>query len=91
MYIHRLYILYSNNVVVLADSHRTTYCTYWYLQGFKVSEKNNKKKKKNSQMIIRINDEERAQFIALCEDLDTSAAREVRHFIREFIAKHGDQ
>jgi len=49
-----------------------------------VSEKNNKKKKKNSQMIIRINDEER-------EDLDTSAAREVRHFIREFIAKHGDQ
>ena len=54
-------------------------------------EKNNKKKKKNSQMIIRINDEERAQFIALCEDLDTSAAREVRHFIREFIAKHGDQ
>jgi hypothetical protein len=61
------------------------------LQGFKVSEKNSKKKKKNSQMIIRINDEERAQFIALCEDLDTSAAREVRHFIREFIAKHGDQ
>ena len=55
-----------------------------------MSEKN-KKKKKNSQMIIRINDEERAQFIALCEDLDTSAAHEVRHFIREFIAKHGDQ
>nr|WP_198284038.1 hypothetical protein [Alteromonas abrolhosensis] len=56
-----------------------------------MSEKNKKKKKKNSQMIIRINDEERAQFITLCEELDTSAAREVRHFIRDFIAKHGEQ
>lgn len=53
-----------------------------------MSDKNNKKKKKNSQMIIRINDEERAQFIELCEELDTSAAREVRRFIREFIEKH---
>ncbi|GFD69512.1 hypothetical protein KUL106_27750 [Alteromonas sp. KUL106] len=57
----------------------------------KMSEKNNKKKKKNSQMIIRINDEERAQFIELCEALDTSAAREVRRFIREYIAKHSEQ
>ncbi len=56
-----------------------------------MSENKHKKKKKNSQMIIRINDEERAQFIALCEDLDTSAAREVRRFIREYIAKHGEQ
>ena len=55
-----------------------------------MSEKN-KKKKKNSQMIIRINDQERAEFISLCEDLDTSAAREVRRFIREFIAKHNEQ
>ncbi len=52
--------------------------------------KNNKKKKKNSQMIIRINDEERAEFIALCEALDTSAAREVRRFIRDFIALNGE-
>jgi hypothetical protein len=56
-----------------------------------VPDKNNKKKKKNSQMIIRINDQERAEFISLCEDLDTSAAREVRRFIREFIAKHNEQ
>lgn len=54
-------------------------------------EKNSKKKKKNSQMIIRINDQERAQFIELCEELDTSAAREVRRFIREFIANHNEQ
>lgn len=53
-----------------------------------MSDKRSKKKKKNSQMIIRINDEERAQFIDLCETLDTTAAREVRRFIREFIEKH---
>lgn len=45
-----------------------------------------KAKKKNSQMLIRINDEERAKFITLCEELDTSAAREVRRFIRDFIS-----
>lgn len=37
-------------------------------------------------MLIRINDEERAKFITLCEELDTSAAREVRRFIRDFIS-----
>ena len=42
-------------------------------------------KKKNSQLIVRINDEERVRFIELCEELDTSAAREVRRFIRDFI------
>ena len=41
--------------------------------------------KKNSQLIIRINDEERARFVSLCEELDTSAAREARRFIRSFI------
>lgn len=47
-----------------------------------------KAKKKDSQLIIRINTEEREQFISLCEDLDTSAAREIRHFIRAFIRDH---
>tara|TARA_B100001123_G_C14482435_1_gene698942 strand:+ start:91 stop:324 length:234 start_codon:yes stop_codon:yes gene_type:complete len=43
------------------------------------------KAKKNSQLIVRINDEERLRFIELCEEMDTSAAREVRRFIRDFI------
>ncbi|GAA0786609.1 hypothetical protein [Marinobacterium sediminicola] len=47
-----------------------------------------KSKTKNSQLVIRINDEERDQFIALCDELDTSAAREIRHFIRRFMAEH---
>jgi hypothetical protein len=44
--------------------------------------------KKNSQLLIRINDQERETFIDLCDELDTSAAREVRRFIREFIGSH---
>lgn len=44
--------------------------------------------KKNSQLIIRINSEERDEFVTLCETLDTSAAREIRRFIREFTAEH---
>lgn len=50
--------------------------------------KNKKKKPKNSQLIIRINDQERTDFIDLCDELDTSAAREIRRFIRDFIAGH---
>jgi hypothetical protein len=52
------------------------------------SEKREKQHKKDSQLIIRIKSEERDQFVSLCEELDTSAAREVRHFIREFLKKH---
>lgn len=43
------------------------------------------RKKKNSQLVIRINADERDQFIDLCADQDTSAAREIRRFIRDFI------
>ena len=49
------------------------------------SSKKSKKKPKDSQLIIRINREERDEFVALCEELDTSAAREVRRFIRRFL------
>lgn len=55
------------------------------------SEKREKQHKKDSQLIIRIKSEERDQFVSLCEELDTSAAREVRHFIREFLKKHQDK
>ncbi len=54
-----------------------------------VKEKN--KKKKNSQLIIRLNKEEKDAFIELCDDIDTSAAREVRHFIRKFLKQHEDE
>ena len=44
--------------------------------------------KKDSQLVIRINGEERDEFVSLCVDLDTSAARELRKFIRRFVAEH---
>lgn len=50
--------------------------------------KRQKKVKKDSQLVIRINGEERDEFIALCEELDTSAARELRKFIRTFVKEH---
>lgn len=43
------------------------------------------KLRKNSQLIIRINEAERRQFITLCEQTNTSAAQEVRRFIRSFV------
>lgn len=50
------------------------------------AEKATKKKlKKDSQLVIRINTAERDQFVELCDELDTSAAREIRGFIREFL------
>ncbi len=47
-----------------------------------------KGKAKNSQLLIRINKEERDSFVELCDDMDTSAAREIRHFIRRFLSEH---
>lgn len=55
-----------------------------------MTEKKHRKKpgKKDSQLMIRIKGEERDAFVALCEDLDTSAAREIRRFIRQFLKEH---
>lgn len=47
-----------------------------------------KEKKKDSQLILRLDKEERDAFVELCKDLDTSAAREIRRFIREFLKEH---
>ena len=44
-----------------------------------------KGKNKDSQLILRLDQEEREAFVALCKDMDTSAAREIRAFIRRFL------
>ena len=49
------------------------------------------KKDKSSQLVIRIAKSDRAAFIALCEALDTTAAREIRRFMREFVAANATQ
>lgn len=57
-----------------------------------MSKKKDKKSgnSKDSQLILRIDKEDREAFVSLCKDMDTSAAREVRHFIRRFLKEHGD-
>jgi hypothetical protein len=47
-----------------------------------------KKKKKASQLVIRVETGERNAFVNLCDTLDTSAAREIRRFMREWVAEH---
>jgi hypothetical protein len=62
-------------------------------EGFFVNKKDDKKDKKkagkkDSQLILRLDKAERDEFIALCKDMDTSAAREIRAFIRDFVKKN---
>lgn len=47
-----------------------------------------KPNKKDSQLLIRISTAEREQFMQLCEQLDTTAGREIRQLIRGFVKKH---
>lgn len=47
-----------------------------------------KGKGKGSQLLIRVDKAEREAFVALCETLDTSAAREIRRFMRDFVARN---
>ena len=50
-----------------------------------------KDKKKSSQLVIRLDKAERDAFVTLCDQLDTSAAREIRRFMREFVATHASE
>ena len=45
--------------------------------------------KKDGQLILRLDKAERDEFIALCKRMDTTAAREIRRFIRDFVERHG--
>jgi hypothetical protein len=45
-----------------------------------------KEKKKASQLVVRVEKAERDAFVALCNALDTSAAREIRRFMRDMVA-----
>ncbi len=56
-----------------------------------MSSKKKSSNKKDSQLLLRINREERDEFIAICEDMDTSAAREIRKFIKQYIATHKNE
>ena len=46
------------------------------------------KKKKNAQLVLRLNKQTRNRFIEACQDVDTTAAREVRGFIKRFLKSY---
>ena len=47
-----------------------------------------KKPNKEAQFVLRLDREMRDQFVQACQELDTTAAREVRRFIRRFIGRY---
>ncbi|WP_299943816.1 hypothetical protein [uncultured Ruegeria sp.] len=58
----------------------------------RVSKKDVKKStKKNSQLVLRLDKDERDAFVELCKELDTSAAREIRRFIRGFMKENAEE
>ena len=46
--------------------------------------------KKDDTLLVKINKEQKKEFIQLCKDIDTSASREVRNFIKNFISKSAE-
>lgn len=51
--------------------------------------KKEEKKGKDAQLVLRLDKTDRDAFVALCKDMDTSASREVRAFIRQFLKDNG--
>lgn len=47
-----------------------------------------KKNKKDAQLVLRLQKDVRDRFVDACDDLDTSAAREVRRFIKRFLRRY---
>jgi hypothetical protein len=52
--------------------------------------KKKKKSKKDAQFVLRLDRESRDRFVEMCQELDTSAAREIRRFIKKFIRKYDE-
>lgn len=47
-----------------------------------------KKSRKDAQLVLRLDKELRDRFVDACQELDTSAAREVRRFIKRFLRRY---
>jgi hypothetical protein len=50
--------------------------------------KKSKKKKKEAQLLIRVDATMRDDFSAACDELDTTASREIRRFIKGFLTRY---
>jgi hypothetical protein len=45
---------------------------------------------KDDTLLIKINKEQKKEFIQLCKDDDTTASRELRNYIKQFIKAHAE-
>ena len=54
----------------------------------KKATKSRKKNKKEAQIVIRLERDIRDRFVAACQELDTSASREVRRFMKQFLRRY---
>ena len=50
--------------------------------------KKKRKTNKESQLVIRLDTEQRERFIDACQDIDSSASRELRGFIKKFLKRY---
>lgn len=48
----------------------------------------NAKSKKDAQLVLRLNKDLRDRYVDACQDVDTSAAREIRRFIKRFLKRY---
>jgi hypothetical protein len=46
------------------------------------------KPKKDAQLVLRLSGDLRDRFVDACQDMDTTAAREVRRFIKRFLKRY---
>ena len=46
------------------------------------------KAKKEAQLVIRLDKDLRDQFVDACQQLDTSASRELRRFMKRFLVRY---
>ena len=46
------------------------------------------KTNKDAQLVLRLDKDLRNRFIEACQDLDTTAAREVRRFVKQFLSSY---
>lgn len=66
-------------------------CRFFNRTGRFVGKKDGKNaSRKDAQLVLRLDKNERDAFVEKCKALDTSAAREIRRFIREFMKAHPD-
>jgi hypothetical protein len=50
--------------------------------------KKKKKSKKDAQLVLRLNKDLRDRFVEACQDIDSSAAHEVRRYIKRFLKRY---